>query len=180
MGFSQSPQIAAGKGDDFVNETHETCEVVDGKQKYREFNMIRYKFITNPTKRELEGIVRLYKAAGWWGKSDRPSSIIPILRGSHCFLLAGDGSGVVGMGRAISDGKNDAYIHDVAVAVSMRGCGIGNTIVKKLVTRLKKDRIKWIGLIAAGGSRKFYEKIGFEIMENSAPMLFAATPNSRR
>jgi spermidine synthase len=76
------------------------------------------------------------------------------------------------MGRAISDKSSDAYIQDLAVIKEYRNKGIGLKIVKKIIEILKKDKINWIGLIAQNNTEKFYEKLGFKIMENSKPMIY--------
>ena len=133
--------------------------------------MVKYLFITKPGRNLLGRIMPLYKSQGWWEKDDSPGRLKKMISGSHCFIIAVENGRVAGMGRAISDGANDAYIQDVAVAKSRSGKGIGSGIIKRLVRRLKKDGIKWIGLIAANRSHRFYERIGFKKMPDSDPML---------
>ena len=94
-----------------------------------------------------------------------------MIRKSHCFLAVLDKGRVIGMGRAISDGASDAYIQDVIVQGGRRGEGIGSRIIRTLKRRLKKDGIKWIGLIAQDGSEAFYKKLGFVPIPNARPMM---------
>ena len=117
-------------------------------------------------------LVELYREAGWWKDSYDPSGISPMIRGTYLFAVAVDGETgkAVGMGRSISDGASDAYIQDVVVLRDLRGRGIGGMIIKKLVERLKKDGILWIGLIAEGGSEQFYRELGFREFEGQ-PMV---------
>jgi spermidine synthase len=75
------------------------------------------------------------------------------------------------MGRSISDGVSDAYIQDVTVSKPFRGKGIGSQLVTKILEKLEKDGIEWIGLIAERGSARFYQPLGFTEMSNSTPML---------
>jgi len=100
-----------------------------------------------------------------------PALIRRIISGSHCFVIAVNPDGIIGMGRAISDGASDAYIQDVTVLDGQRGKGIGKKIVQKLVLRLESDGLTWIGLIAERGSQNFYKPLGFESMPDARPML---------
>ncbi|MGA1821492.1 MAG: GNAT family N-acetyltransferase [Thermoplasmatota archaeon] len=119
-----------------------------------------------------DDLIELYKQAGWWKDSYDPSGLIPMIRGTYLFAVAVDRNTgrAVGMGRSISDGASDAYIQDVTVLESMRGTGIGGMIIRSLVDRLKKNGIIWIGLIAEGGSEKFYRDLGFREF-NGKPMV---------
>jgi len=133
----------------------------------------RYAFVTTASPDQARQIVALYRAEGWWyaGDGDDSRLILPLISGSHCFLLAFEGKDIVGMGRAISDRISDAYIQDVNVIPSRRGFGIGTTMIQMIVERLHADGLRWIGLIAERDSSAFYEKIGFKVMPASKPML---------
>lgn len=133
----------------------------------------KYKFIDDPNLGEIEQIMVLYRDAGWWDERDNDNHelIRRIVLGSHCFLTVRDGNKIVGMGRAISDHANDAYIQDVIVSQRLRHQGIGTKIVKEILSRLYEDKIRWIGLIAQNRTHSFYRKMGFEEMTLSLPML---------
>jgi len=120
-----------------------------------------------------EDIVRLYESGGWWNECYDPSGIDGLIDGSFAFAVAVDrGSGrAVGMGRAISDGSSDAYIQDVVVLDGLRGKGIGSDIIRSLVEFCRSRGLVWIGLIAEGGSERFYRKLGFDVMPGHTPML---------
>lgn len=79
---------------------------------------------------------------------------------------------LVGMGRVISDGCSDAYIQDVVVLSNLRGKGIGAEIIKRLTSHCIEHKITWVGLIAEPGVNSFYERLGFEPMQNYQPMLY--------
>jgi spermidine synthase len=133
----------------------------------------KYQFITDPKPEEIEQITVLYREADWWDEQDNGNHelISRIVSGSHCFLTVRDGNEILGMGRAISDRVNDAYIHDVIVSPRLRRQGIGTKIIEKIVDRLYNDNMRWIGLIAEHRTHSFYRKIGFEEMPFSLPML---------
>ena len=133
---------------------------------------MRYSFLESPTAEHTHQILSLYKFEGWWIESrDDEELVKQIVAGSHIFLIVEEEGRIVGMGRAISDGVSDAYIQDVAVVESCRGKGIGKEIIHRLVNRLNRDGVNWVGLIAERGSHPFYERLGFDIMPDSTPMV---------
>lgn len=133
----------------------------------------KYRFITDPDPGEIKQIMVLYREADWWDERDNENHelIRRIVAGSHCFLTVRDGNEIVGMGRAISDRVNDAYIQDVIVFSRLRRQGIGTKIVEEILGRLRRDGMQWIGLIAENRTHSFYGKLGFEEMPFSLPML---------
>jgi spermidine synthase len=133
--------------------------------------VIRYAFLRRADRALALRLSEMYRAAGWWRRGDTPLLAGRIVRGSRRFLVVRDGRRIVGMGRALSDGASDAYIQDVFVEKTHRGRGIGAEIVRRLVLRLKADRLGWIGLIAAEGTYPFYEGLGFRRMKGCDPML---------
>ena len=133
---------------------------------------MRYSFLKSPTKDIIHQILALYKREGWWIESGNdPDLLKRIVAGSHCFLIVEDGGRLVGMGRAISDGVSDGYIQDVAVDKEQRGKGIGKEIIRRLMSRLNRDGVNWVGLIAERGSHPFYERLGFSVMPDATPMV---------
>ena len=133
--------------------------------------MLTFRFLKKPDAATLKGIITLYSRQGWWGKNDKPALAAKIISRSHCFLVVLDKGRPVGMGRAISDTINDAYIQDVMVLNEYRGLGLGSKIVLKLKDRLKADGIQWIGLIAQDNSGPFYAKLGFKPIARANPMM---------
>ncbi|MDD5208002.1 MAG: GNAT family N-acetyltransferase [Elusimicrobiales bacterium] len=131
----------------------------------------RVKFIEAPDAATLRGIITIYRAHGWWKPGDKPALLKKIIKGSHCFAVAETADRIIGMGRAISDGVSDAYIQDMAVLDTERGSGAGSALLKAIMKRLKKDGVKWVGLIAQDNSEYFYRKAGFKTLAKAHPML---------
>lgn len=77
-----------------------------------------------------------------------------------CFVY--DSGQLIAAGRALADGKDCAYICDVAVHPSHQGRGLGKEVVSQLVD-FSKDHRKII-LYAAPGKEPFYKKLGFKRM----------------
>ncbi|HPM05006.1 MAG TPA: GNAT family N-acetyltransferase [Candidatus Cloacimonas sp.] len=121
-------------------------------------------------------ILSLYRQAGWWQTDEKPEYldlVSKIMANSFCFVIAKIGDELVGMGRAISDGVSDAYIQDVTVRQDLRGQGIGKGIIRTLVGYMKEKSLQWIGLISEPGYERFYQGLGFAVMQNYTPFLLS-------
>ena len=92
-----------------------------------------------------------------------------------CFVRS-DGR-LVGVGRAIADGLDAAYIADVAVHPDTQGTGLGKAIMRRLL-ELCADHKKVI-LYANPGKEGFYEKLGFLPMA-TAMAVFRDPEGARR
>lgn len=132
----------------------------------------KIKILKTPNDSDLKAILNLYIQEQWWDGSPDENLVLEIIKGSHIFVAAFDNQKLIGMGRAISDGVSDAYIQDVTMDKSYRKKGIGSLIINKIIEELKKRKIYWIGLISEKNSDQFYEKIGFDKMNNSYPMKY--------
>jgi ribosomal protein S18 acetylase RimI-like enzyme len=128
---------------------------------------------------DRDQVVSLYKQAGWWDSSkDSDTSFIDkMIEKTHIFAAAFDGKKMVGMGRAISEGVTDAYIQDVTVLKEYRSRGIGSELIKMIVSKLREQKIGWIGLICEPGAEKFYNDLGFEIMKGYTPYIYKRKEN---
>jgi ribosomal protein S18 acetylase RimI-like enzyme len=69
---------------------------------------------------------------------------------------------LIGVGRAIADGVDCAYLCDIAVHPRAQGTGLGKRIVDRLLERAQGH--KKIILYAAPGKEAFYRKFGFRRM----------------
>jgi GNAT superfamily N-acetyltransferase len=78
----------------------------------------------------------------------------------RCFVR--EDARLVGVGRALADGVDCAYICDIAVLPSHQGTGLGKHIVGRLV-ELSRGHRKVI-LYAVPGKEPFYRKFGFKRM----------------
>ncbi len=133
--------------------------------------MITIEFLNHPTPEEADRILSIYHRQEWLSPTiDDPQRIIRVVDGSHCYVTARDKGTIIGIGRALSDGVGDAYIHDITVMKSHRNQGIGRRIVELIIDRLKRDGITWIGLIAEKGSPSLYKKVGFAPLLGALPM----------
>jgi ribosomal protein S18 acetylase RimI-like enzyme len=139
--------------------------------KEKKYQDVEIKMVSEWPEKE---IINLYKAGGWWKKSDKKTNIKMLIRGSFAFFIAINpyNGEAVGMGRLLSDGVSDAYIQDLVVLPNYRGQGIGQRLVNKLVDFCLSSKISWIGLISEPGQSKFYTNIGFKLMKEYVPMRY--------
>ena len=90
-------------------------------------NSVQCQFLLEPTEDQIRQIVELYRAQGWWLACDEAEKKVdsPVLsRVAIVLSLPRTAEGIVGMGRAISDGISDAYIQDLTVRHDCRNRGI--------------------------------------------------------
>jgi len=107
-----------------------------------------------------EELSRLYLVAPL-GQKD-PADLKVAFSNSMFMCFVFNSGELIAAGRALADGKDCAYICDVAVHPSYQGQGLGKAIVSKLV-EFSKDHKKII-LYAASGKEPFYKKLGFKRM----------------
>lgn len=81
---------------------------------------------------------------------------------SHTALFAYHDGGLIGFGRAVSDGVYQAALYDCAVAEAFQGRGVGRLIVGRMLSRLPGCNVI---LYASPGREGFYRKQGFRKMK---------------
>jgi GNAT superfamily N-acetyltransferase len=72
---------------------------------------------------------------------------------------------LVGVGRALADGVDAAYLCDIAVLPSHQGTGLGKAIVGRLFEQTKGHRK--VILYAVPGKEGFYASFGFRRMKTA-------------
>lgn len=105
-------------------------------------------------------LAELYKIAPLADKDPPELELVFSNSMFKCFLY--DGGKLVGVGRAVADGKDVSYIGDVAVHPDCQGKGLGKQIMNQLM-ELSAGHSK-ILLYASPGKEGFYAKLGFKMM----------------
>ena len=93
-----------------------------------------------------------------------------------CFIF--DKGKIIGVGRALADGIDCAYICDIAVNPNYQGIGLGKAIVAKLVAL--SEGHKKIILYANPGKEGFYKKLGFKKMNTAMAIFEIKTKRSKQ
>jgi GNAT superfamily N-acetyltransferase len=130
--------------------------------------MNEYRWVYDQDEVDWDELSELYRVAPLGHKP--PDALMTVFANSmyKCFVYA-DGR-LVGVGRALADGLDCAYIGDVAVHPDLQGVGLGRSIIKRLV-ELAQGHRKVI-LYANPGKEGFYAKLGFLPM-NTAMAIWA-------
>jgi GNAT superfamily N-acetyltransferase len=96
---------------------------------------------------------------------------------SHTSVFAYDGDRLVGFGRAISDDAYQAAVYDMAVVPEYQRQGIGATIMKHILNRVRHCNVI---LYAAVGKEPFYEKMGLRRMKTGMALFKEAREMQKR
>jgi GNAT superfamily N-acetyltransferase len=103
-------------------------------------------------------VVALFQAAGW-GERDTTEIATAFAR-CPVRAFAFDGDTLVGVGRAIDDGRYYATIVDVVVSPAHQRRGVGRAIVAALQARLTGYLL--VTLTAAPEVQGFYQRLGWQ------------------
>ena len=125
------------------------------------------KLIYNSDNIDWDELSNLYKIAPLGDKKPNDLKIVFSNSMFKCFVYSD--KTLIGVGRALADGKDCSYICDVAIHPDYQGKGIGKDIINKLI-ELSKGHNKII-LYSIPGKEQFYSKLGFDTM-NTAMAIF--------
>ena len=112
-------------------------------------------------------ILQLYQA-NKWSAAEKPELLVKGLLNSHSLVAAWDGTTLVGLGNAISDGYLVVYYPHLLVLPSYQGKGVGRLIMDKMQEIYKDFHMQM--LTADGKAIHFYKKNGFERAGQTEPM----------
>ena len=116
---------------------------------------------------EAESVLALYRANGW-SSAKKPDLLHKALLASHSLFTAWDGTKLVGLGNAISDGFLVVYYPHLLVLPEYQGRGIGTELMRRLMARYQGFHQHM--LVADGRALDFYRKCGFERAGKTEPM----------
>jgi ribosomal protein S18 acetylase RimI-like enzyme len=112
---------------------------------------------------DWEELAALYRAAPLGHKA--PADLKLVFSNSRYCCFAFDDGRLVAAGRALADGRDCAYLCDIAVLPSHQGRGLGRSLVSRLVERSKGHRK--IILYAVPGRESLYSGLGFRRMRTA-------------
>jgi GNAT superfamily N-acetyltransferase len=127
-------------------------------------NGIRY---SDTRELALEGILALYRA-NEWSSAEKPELLHKALLASHSLFTAWDGTKLVGLSNAISDGYLVVYYPHLLVLPEYQRRGIGAELIRRLLARY--EGFHQHILLADGRALDFYRKCGFERAGKTEPM----------
>jgi len=112
---------------------------------------------------DWEELAALYRAAPLGDK--KPADLKLVFSNSMFHCLAFEHGKLVAAGRVLADGRDCAYLCDIAVLPTHQGRGLGKDIVSRLVERSKGHRK--IILYAVPGREGLYRQLGFRSMRTA-------------
>ena len=80
-------------------------------------------------------IVNLYKSVGWKNYLERENVLMQAYLNSLCVLGAYDGERLIGIVRAVGDGKTVVFVQDLLVLAEYQRKGVGTRLMKALMER---------------------------------------------
>lgn len=112
----------------------------------------------------VDEYLHLREQVKWKLLSERQARLA--IENSLFFVKAVDETGeAVGMGRVVGDGAVISYIQDLVVVPGKQGQGIGELLIKRLISYVEqireKDTTMMLCLMCAKGREDFYKKYGF-------------------
>lgn len=127
--------------------------------------MIMY---TEEKKFDNKSVVDLFSSVGWVS-AQYPTRLYKALMHSSTVITAWDGDRLVGLVRVLDDSELVAYMHYVLVHLDYHGQGIAGTMVE-MVKEKYKDYLYIELMPEERKNAAFYEKHGFQIMEDGVAM----------
>jgi GNAT superfamily N-acetyltransferase len=134
---------------------------------------------TDKARLQLETIHR-FLSESYWAKGVPLDVLRRAIEGSLCFGVY-DGNEQIGFARVISDYATFAYLADVFVQESHRGCGLAGRLMNAVVSHPQLQGLRrW--MLATRDAHGLYAKFGFSpiaaperFMERHDPLVYAAS-----
>lgn len=117
--------------------------------------------IREATASDIEPVRRLLADHGWAHRVGDADRFAALLAASQRKVVALDDGGVVGFGRAITDGLSNGYLSMIVVAASHRRRGVGRAIVMALVDA--EPGVTWVLRAEREGAAAFFGRLGFAV-----------------
>lgn len=116
---------------------------------------------------DLAQIVSLYEENSW-ASAAKPTDLHAALMNSDALISAWDGTLLVGLGNAITDGHVVVYYPHLLIRPTYQGRGIGKAIIERMIARYRG--LHQHMLIADQDAVAFYERCGFRRAGTTQPM----------
>ncbi len=105
-----------------------------------------------------KAIADLRRSVGWNGMEECYKN--PLMN-SYFHIACYDGVTLVGYVDSVSNGVTDAYIQDLTVHPDYQGKGIGTELMKRMIAKLKENKIYMISVLYDEKLVPFYNRFGF-------------------
>ena len=128
--------------------------------------LIQYRSPTITEYTRLRGLV------GWWETDENATDMA--LKNSLFSVVAVEHDTVIGFGRIIGDGGLYFYIQDLIIHPEFQTKGVGKSLMKELMGYIMANAKSgaFVGLMAAKGLEKYYDRFGFKARDEDAPGMY--------
>ncbi|MBR4502896.1 MAG: GNAT family N-acetyltransferase [Clostridia bacterium] len=109
----------------------------------------------------LDEIIDLYKSVGWTNYLKRTGILREAYSNSLCVLGAYDSGKLVGIIRAVGDGKTIVFVQDILVLPEYQRKGIGTELLKAVMDRYKDVYQMELMTDNTEKTKAFYRSAGF-------------------
>jgi len=116
---------------------------------------------------------RRLRAAVGWGEVDDDGVAVALQGSLYACVVEHDGTAVA-CGRIVGDGGLYFYVQDVMVLPEFQGRGMGASVMDAVTRYLEGAAAggAFVGLMAAEGSERFYERYGFRRRPDDRPGMY--------
>ena len=127
---------------------------------------IEYRLPTVSEYKKLRGL------AGWWETVE--TAIDTALKNSLFSVVAIEHDTAIGFGRVIGDGGLYFYIQDLIIHPDYQAKGLGKSLMNELMSYIMSSAKSgaFVGLMAARGLEKYYDRFGFKARDEDAPGMY--------
>ena len=126
---------------------------------------IKYRYIKNIGKRQLQDLF----LSAHFDSGNYPDKLQLALKGSHHVITAWDGEKLVGLMNSLADGVMNVFFLYLIVHPDYQKKGVGQKLVEVMLSKYKGYVRKMV--MVYDDALEFFQKCGFEVWENSVPML---------
>lgn len=106
-------------------------------------------------------IRRLYDSVGWCAYTEDMDALAEGFRNSLLILAAYEENELLGLIRAVGDGRTVVFIQDILVLPSRQRSGIGTALIKALLSRYPNVRQIQLTTDNTPETNAFYKSLGF-------------------
>ena len=111
----------------------------------------------------LEEIINLYQSVGWTNYLERTDILEEAYANSLCVLGAYDSDRLVGIIRAVGDGRTIVFVQDIIVLPEYQRKGIGTKLLKAVMEKYKDVYQMELLTYNTGKTKAFYRSVGFTL-----------------
>lgn len=121
---------------------------------------------------QLDEIVNLYESVGWTNYLERVDTLREAYANSLCVLGAYDSENLVGILRAVGDGKTIVFIQDILVLPEYQRQGIGSKLLQAVMERYRDVYQMELLTDDTEKTKAFYRSAGFTASDDLGCLAF--------